>query len=105
MSYSLASYAPPDSSAKASPVCLPSQRLLSQGARLMTSDGTHTHTSSLRMTLAPVAEKKFLPTGEECIGRQGRKKRAELNGAKNATPQSPFTSASSTACEAVTAKK
>ena len=43
--------------------------------------------------------------GETCTGRQGKKERLVSNGAKKAIPNPPLVMASSTPCEAVTAKK
>ena len=67
-------------------------------------EGTHIHTNSFRITAAPVMLKNASPIGEETMGRQGRKYRAELNGAKKATPRVPSTIASNTACDMVETK-
>ena len=80
-------------------------RLRNHGARMTTSDGIQTQTNSFKIVVAPAELKKARPIGDDTIGRQGRKKRAELNGAKNATPKVPSTMASRTECDAVAAKK
>ena len=75
------------------------------GARMTINDGIHTQTNSLIIVVAPAELKKASPMGDDTIGRHGRKNRAGVNGAKNATPKVPSTMASRTECEAVAAKK
>src|SRR6185369_6995489 len=68
--------------------------------------GIQIHTSSLRITAHPFAEKKRArPIGETWIGRKGKKIRRLSNGAKNATPRPPFVMASSVPCEAAARKR
>ena len=69
------------------------------------TEGIHTQTNSFRIVVAPAELKKASPIGDETIGRHGRKNRAELNGAKKATPNVPSTMASRPEWEAVAAKK
>ena len=80
-------------------------RLRNHGARMTINDGIHTQTNSLIIVVAPAELKNASPMGDDTIGRHGRKKRAGLNGAKNATPKVPSTMASRTECDAVAAKK
>jgi len=80
-------------------------RLRNHGARITTNDGIHTQVNSFKIVVAPAELKNASPMGDDTIGRHGRKKRAELNGAKKATPKVPSTMASRTECDAVAAKK
>ena len=67
--------------------------------------GHQIHFNSLKRTLAPIAEKNSIPSGETSMSRHRKKYRSLLYGAKNATPMPPFVMESKIPCETVEANK
>ncbi|HEU4391242.1 MAG TPA: hypothetical protein VFV34_25815 [Blastocatellia bacterium] len=80
-------------------------RFRKRGAKITVREGSQIHTNSFKITVAPAELKKPQPTGDDTIGRHGRKYRCELNGAKKATPNVPSTMASNTQCDTVARKR